>query len=220
MPAVATVRYDIPTFFMNATLWIAVGAFTIPAVVSLLANLIVWRKDLSGTAQRARTVDEATKAITFWEQWLKLKLALDPNDESAKRRYQKHIDAVALMLEVEAAWEGYKPWEEYSKIRRVWLLVRNVSITFLIYRFYHYAFLLGSFSLPVIEAAFAIKIFNKHTWLEFTHSPDLVRVATTLSIMCIVVSPFSYLLSWVTHVRGQKEYDRVQKFKMQEQGRG
>jgi hypothetical protein len=123
---------------MNPTLLLAVGAFTVPAIVSLSANFIAWRKDLSGTAQRARSVEEATKSITFWEQWLKLKLALDPDDEAAKRRYRKHIDAVALMLEVEAEWEGYRPWEQYSKIRQRLLMVRNISKWILLYRLVYY----------------------------------------------------------------------------------
>jgi hypothetical protein len=199
---------------MNPTLLIAVGAFAVPAIVSLSANFIAWRKDLSGTAQRARSVEEATKSITFWEQWLKLKLALDPDDEAAKRRYQKHIDALALMLEVEAEWEGYRPWEQYSKIRQRLLMVRNISKWILLYRLVYYfgiaafAYLTvcGFFLLAYIFWFHSVPTKTSHqiTWIE------LVQIY----LVIIFASVVYYQCAKGAYKMARNQYTRVQAFKM------
>ncbi len=86
------------TFSDEVQKGLVAGAFglvgtVIPAVVS-------WSHDRDAASARLRKLDEATKKVAFWEQWLNLSTqTCDPANRDSISRVQKELGLLAEMLE-------------------------------------------------------------------------------------------------------------------------
>ncbi len=74
------------------------GAFGL--VGTLVPAAISWSHDRSATSARARILEEATKRLAFWEQWLKLSTQVaEPSDPTACQRLQQELALLSDILQ-------------------------------------------------------------------------------------------------------------------------
>ncbi len=74
------------------------GAFGLAG--TLIPAIITWSHERDAASARNRKLDEATKKIAFWEQWLKLSSQIcEPSNSDSAIRVQKELSLLAEMLE-------------------------------------------------------------------------------------------------------------------------
>jgi hypothetical protein len=74
------------------------GAFGL--VGTFIPAAVAWSRDRDAASARIRKLDEATKKVAFWEQWLKLSTqTCDPANLDSVARVQKELTLLAEMLE-------------------------------------------------------------------------------------------------------------------------
>jgi hypothetical protein len=74
------------------------GAFGL--VGTLVPAVISWSHDRDAASARLRKLDEATKKVAFWEQWLKLSTQIcGPDDGDCIARVRKELALLAELLE-------------------------------------------------------------------------------------------------------------------------
>jgi hypothetical protein len=69
---------------------------------TLIPAALAWSRDRDVASTRARRLDEATKRITFWEQWLKLSSTADPADLTCTQRVLKELKVLGEIIESES----------------------------------------------------------------------------------------------------------------------
>jgi hypothetical protein len=73
------------------------GCFAIAG--TLIPILTSWTKDRDTATQRSKQLDEATKRIQFWDQWLKLSTSIgDAEGAAARQRVQHELDMLCQLL--------------------------------------------------------------------------------------------------------------------------
>jgi hypothetical protein len=83
------------TFSEDVQKGLIAGAFGL--VGTLVPAVISWSHDRSADSARTRTLEEATKRLAFWEQWLKLSAQVaEPGDTTPARLKQE----LALLSEI------------------------------------------------------------------------------------------------------------------------
>ena len=75
-----------------------VGAFGL--VGTLIPVALSWSRDRDVATTRQRRIDEATKRVAFWDQWLKLYSQVEsPSGETAAQRVQKELTMLGEIIE-------------------------------------------------------------------------------------------------------------------------
>lgn len=72
---------------------------------TLVTVAVTLAKDLGASAQRVRTLDEATKRATFWDTWSKALAAVDPEASPAALRSKVKVEVLAAAESVEKAFD-------------------------------------------------------------------------------------------------------------------
>jgi hypothetical protein len=86
------------TFSDDVQKGLVAGAFGL--VGTLIPAAVAWSRDRDAASSRMRKLDEATKKVAFWEQWLKLSAqTCDPANADSVARVQKELTLLAEMLE-------------------------------------------------------------------------------------------------------------------------
>jgi len=94
----------------------------IPVAAILVPAWITWARDLDRTASRMRRVEELSKRVSFWEDWVKAVVAVTPPDEARNERTEFFIRALLISARHELADAGrealsiYK-LDEYMELR-------------------------------------------------------------------------------------------------------
>jgi hypothetical protein len=97
MYAVSQHRRQPVTFSADVQKGLIAGAFGLAG--TLIPAIITWSHERDAASARNRKLDEATKKITFWEQWLKLSTQIsDPSSSDCTNRVQKELNLLAEML--------------------------------------------------------------------------------------------------------------------------
>lgn len=74
------------------------GAFGLAG--TLIPAVVSWSHDRDAASARLRKLDEATKKVAFWEQWLKLSTqTCEPANRDSILRVQKELALLAELLE-------------------------------------------------------------------------------------------------------------------------
>jgi hypothetical protein len=74
------------------------GAFGL--IGTLFPVLLSWSRDRDAASTRQHKIDEATKRVAFWDQWLKLYSQLEsPSGETASQRVQKELALLGDIIE-------------------------------------------------------------------------------------------------------------------------
>ena len=86
------------TFSADVQKGLIAGAFGLAG--TLIPAAISWSHDRDAASARIRKLDEATKKVAFWEQWLKLSTQIcEPTNSDCAARVQKELSLLAEMLE-------------------------------------------------------------------------------------------------------------------------
>jgi hypothetical protein len=88
------------SFFSDADVkkGLIAGAFGL--IGTLLPVVLSWSRDRDAASTRQRKIDEATKRITFWEQWLKLSTQVEsPDGQGCVQRVQKELAMLGDIIE-------------------------------------------------------------------------------------------------------------------------
>ena len=86
------------TFSDDVQKGLVAGAFGL--IGTLIPAAVAWSRDRDAASARIRKLDEATKKVAFWEQWLKLSTqTCDPANLDSVARVQKELSLLAEMLE-------------------------------------------------------------------------------------------------------------------------
>jgi hypothetical protein len=73
------------------------GCFAIAG--TLIPIITSWTKDRDTATQRSKQLDEATKRVQFWDQWLKLSTTIgDAEGAAARQRVQHELDMLCQLL--------------------------------------------------------------------------------------------------------------------------
>ena len=74
------------------------GAFGLAG--TLIPVVLSWSRDRDAASTRQRKIDEATKRIAFWEQWLKLSSQVEsPDGQDCAQRVQKELAMLGDIIE-------------------------------------------------------------------------------------------------------------------------
>jgi hypothetical protein len=74
------------------------GAFGLAG--TLIPVALSWSRDRDAASTRQRRIDEATKRVAFWDQWLKLSSQVDsPSGQTAVQRVQKELAILGEIIE-------------------------------------------------------------------------------------------------------------------------
>jgi hypothetical protein len=74
------------------------GAFGLAG--TLVPVVLSWSRDRDAASTRQRKIDEATKRVVFWDQWLKLYSQVEsPAGETAAQRVQKELALLGDIIE-------------------------------------------------------------------------------------------------------------------------
>ncbi len=85
------------TFSADVQKGLIAGAFGLAG--TLVPAIITWSHERDAASARNRKLDEATKKIAFWEQWLKLSSQIcEPSNSDSATRVQKELNLLAEML--------------------------------------------------------------------------------------------------------------------------
>jgi len=69
-------------------------------VGTLIPAGLAWARDRDVTSARVRRLDEATKRVGFWDQWLKLSTQLaEPGDSDLHERVRRELAMLCSMIE-------------------------------------------------------------------------------------------------------------------------
>jgi hypothetical protein len=69
-------------------------------VGTLIPVALSWSRDRDVATTRQRRIDEATKRVAFWDQWLKLYSQVEsPSGETAAQRVQKELTMLGEIIE-------------------------------------------------------------------------------------------------------------------------
>ena len=86
------------TFSADVQKGLIAGAFGLAG--TLIPAAISWSHDRDAASARIRKLDEGTKKVAFWEQWLKLSTQIcEPANSDCAARVQKELSLLAEMLE-------------------------------------------------------------------------------------------------------------------------
>jgi hypothetical protein len=88
------------SFFSDADVkkGLVAGAFGL--LGTLLPVVLSWSRDRDAASTRQRKIDEATKRIAFWEQWLKLSCQVEtPDGQACAQRVQKELAMLGDIIE-------------------------------------------------------------------------------------------------------------------------
>jgi hypothetical protein len=86
------------TFSDDVQKGLIAGAFGLAG--TLIPAIVSWSHDRDAASARLRKLDEATKKVAFWEQWLKLSTQIcDPGNRDSIDRVQKELALLAEILE-------------------------------------------------------------------------------------------------------------------------
>jgi hypothetical protein len=94
-----------------------------PLAAILVPALITWARDLDATARRMRLIDEQSKIVGFWDNWVKAALATIPNEKERDTGTESLIHSLVWAARGELADAGrnvysiYR-WGEYRELRR------------------------------------------------------------------------------------------------------
>lgn len=113
-----------------------VGAF---GLVGTLASLCVsWLRDRDAVSQRSKQLEEATKRIQFWDQWLKLSTTVDDAAlDLARKRVQQELATLCQILGGESASFHQEISQQQSKVSAFQEKLHKLSFlrhTLLLYR--------------------------------------------------------------------------------------
>jgi hypothetical protein len=74
------------------------GAFGLAG--TLVPVVLSWSRDRDAASTRQRKIDEATKRVAFWDQWLKLYSHVEsPSGQTAAQRVQKELALLGDIIE-------------------------------------------------------------------------------------------------------------------------
>jgi len=74
------------------------GAFGLAG--TLIPVVLSWSRDRDAASTRQRKIDEATKRVAFWDQWLKLSSQVEsPSGKTAAQRVQKELAMLGDIIE-------------------------------------------------------------------------------------------------------------------------
>jgi hypothetical protein len=74
------------------------GAFGLAG--TLIPVVLSWSRDRDAASTRQRKIDEATKRVAFWDQWLKLYSQVEsPSGQTAAQRVQKELALLGDIIE-------------------------------------------------------------------------------------------------------------------------
>lgn len=74
------------------------GAFGLAG--TLIPVALSWSRDRDAASTRQRRIDEATKRVAFWDQWLKLSSQVEsPSGQTAVQRVQKELAILGEIIE-------------------------------------------------------------------------------------------------------------------------
>ena len=74
------------------------GAFGLAG--TLVPVVLSWSRDRDAASTRQRKIDEATKRVAFWDQWLKLYSQVEsPSGQTAAQRVQKELALLGDIIE-------------------------------------------------------------------------------------------------------------------------
>lgn len=85
------------TFSEDVQKGLIAGAFGL--VGTLVPAAISWTHDRSADAARTRTLDEATKRLVFWDQWLKLAAQVAEPGDTTPARVQQELALLSEMIQ-------------------------------------------------------------------------------------------------------------------------
>jgi hypothetical protein len=89
------------TFSDDVQKGLIAGAFGL--VGTLIPVFLSWSHDKDAVSSRMRKLDEATKKVAFWEQWLRLsQLICDPDSQEHIIRVKKELGLLAEVLEADS----------------------------------------------------------------------------------------------------------------------
>ncbi len=86
------------TFSDDVQKGLIAGAFGLAG--TLIPAVVAWSHDRDAASARLHKLDEASKKVAFWEQWLKLSTQIcDPGNRDSIERVQKELGLLAEILE-------------------------------------------------------------------------------------------------------------------------
>ena len=87
-----------PFFTPDVERGLVAGAFGLAG--TLIPAALAWSRDRDVASSRMRKLDEATRRIAFWEQWLKVSTQIaDPSDLTCVQRVRKELALLGDILE-------------------------------------------------------------------------------------------------------------------------
>jgi hypothetical protein len=170
-------------------------------VGTLVPAGLAWARDRDVTSARVRRLDEATKRVGFWDQWLKLSTQLtEPGDLTVRDRVRRELTMLCSMIESDslvlhaAASRQQDQSTAYTvKIdtmpwwRKLLLLYKpERSLAY----FPRFMFFLGMFTMAIVLIAQTVSPENKEGFYII-----LVLLAGWIFI-------FRYLSRWLEQPRG------------------
>ena len=73
------------------------GAFGLAG--TLIPVALSWSRDRDAASTRQRKIDEATKRVAFWDQWLNFSQIEPPGGQTAAQRVQKELAMLGDIIE-------------------------------------------------------------------------------------------------------------------------
>jgi hypothetical protein len=143
--------------------------YIVPAiglVGTLVTVIATWAKDLNASAQRIRTLDEATKRAAFWDTWSKAMAAADPEANQATFTFKVKNEVLAAADSVEKAFhvlavqqatdanvlrEHEHSLDSISRVRRWLLLYRPPRVRAWIPRTFFYFYVIETPLLAIFQ---------------------------------------------------------------------
>lgn len=112
------------------------GAFGLAG--TLIPVALSWSRDRDAASTRQRKIDEATKRVAFWDQWLKLYSQVEsPSGETAAQRVQKELALLGDIIENDSLLAHTQISRQQEKTSRFTERVSTLSAwrrLFLLYR--------------------------------------------------------------------------------------
>jgi hypothetical protein len=118
---------------MNDLTRSTVVLIAIPLLSILIPSLLTWAKDLRGSARRIRLIEEQSKLVTFWENWMRVESSVLPGDHTDYEA-EGLISAMRSVIRRELADAGQRTIAIY-KMGEV-ALFRHYRLTFRQFRRY------------------------------------------------------------------------------------
>jgi hypothetical protein len=91
---------------VNDFLKLYIVLIVIPIAAIMVPAVLTWTRDLDATARRMRKIDEETKKINFWNNWVKIAIETIPDENEWDTRTETTIRSLVRVARRELAYSG------------------------------------------------------------------------------------------------------------------